>query len=484
MKKSDLKRISTGVDGFDEVLKGGLIPQSTNLLRGGPGAGKTTLGLHFLIEGAKNNEKVIYITLGEPESKIRQSAGIMHLDMAGIQFLDLSPQPDFFSKVESYDIFSPADVEREPTTQKIVEVINNLKPQRVFLDSMTQFKFLSTDNFQFHKQALSFLHFLQESRATILFTTESSSLAPDDDLQFISDCVINLDHDDNGRQLRVSKCRGSDYLNGKHAFKISDRGITVFPNLVPDLNIKGLAEKTLLTGVAEIDKILHTGIEIATINLLTGHSGVGKTTLALKFACTVAESGFNSAIYTFEEEAEMMMMRAEILHIPVRKYVKEGKIFIRKIEPLLYTADEFAQIVRMDSQRNGISLIILDSIAGYKLSLRDSDLVSKLHAFCKYFQNSGLTTLLINEVQNITGDFKVTEEGVSYLADNIIFIRYLELTGQMRKAIGVLKKRLSDFEKTLREFEVTKDGIVVGEPLTKLRGILSGTPTFINGNHE
>lgn len=479
-----IKRVSTGVEGFDEILQGGFIPQSTNLVRGGPGAGKTTLGLHFLIEGAKNNESVIYITLGEPEAKIRRNAEIQHLDLSGVRFLDLSPQPDFFSKVESYDIFSPADVEREPTTKKIVDEISSLKPSRVFLDSMTQFKFLSTDNFQFHKQALSFLHFLQESQATILFTTESSQLAPDDDLQFISDCVVNLEHNANGRQLRVNKCRGSDFLNGDHAFKIADRGITVFPNLVPDIKVKGLAEKNLSTGVAEIDKILHTGIEIGTINLLSGHSGVGKTTLALQMACTVAASGFNTAIYSFEEEIEMMLLRADSLNIPLRKYVQEKKILMVKTEPLLYTADEFALIVRQHAEEFNLSLIIIDSIAGYKLSIKDIDLVSKLHAFCKFFQSSGLTTFLLYEVQNITGDFKVSEEGISYLADNIIFIRYLELKGEMKKAIGVLKKRLSDFEKTLREFKITKDGIVVGEPLTNLRGILSGTPTFIDSNDE
>ncbi len=92
----------------------------------------------------------------------------------------------------------------------------------------------------------------------------------------------------------------------------------------------------------------------------------------------------------------------------------------------------------------------------------------------------GVTVLLINEVEYVTGDFRVTDVGISYLADNIVFIRYLELEGEMRKAIGVLKKRLSDFEKTLRELEISRYGIKVGKPLTQLRGILSGTPEWVD----
>ncbi len=135
--------------------------------------------------------------------------------------------------------------------------------------------------------------------------------------------------------------------------------------------------------------------------------------------------------------------------------------------------------MRQEVEEKKTRIVMIDSVSGYRFSLRGEELVSHLHALCKYLQNMGVTVVLVNEVEQITGDFRATDVGISYLADNIIFLRYLELEGQMRKAIGVLKKRLSDFEKTLREIEITRYGIKVGRPLTGLRGILSGTPEWV-----
>jgi len=185
-------RVSTGITGLDEILSGGLIPKRAYLVRGGPGCGKTTLGLHFLSEGTTKGESSLLISLGEPEAEIRANAQTLGFDLAQVHFLDLSPNATFFTEVQTYDIFSPAEVEREPVTHQILDQIETLHPQRVFLDAMTQFRYLATDAFQFRKQVLSFLRFLIEQGATILFTSEGSVSTPDDDLQFMSDGVINL----------------------------------------------------------------------------------------------------------------------------------------------------------------------------------------------------------------------------------------------------------------------------------------------------
>src|SRR5688572_27673652 len=105
-------RVCTGIAGLDEVLNGGLLAERTYLVRGGPGSGKTTLGMHFLSEGARNGEQTLFINLGEPEKQLRYSAQMLGIDINKITFLDLSPSPDFFSQSQSYDVFSPADVER------------------------------------------------------------------------------------------------------------------------------------------------------------------------------------------------------------------------------------------------------------------------------------------------------------------------------------------------------------------------------------
>lgn len=470
------KRLSTGIVGLDEVLQGGFVPGRAYLVRGGPGTGKTTLGLHFLTAGAANGEKTLFITLGEPEAEIRKNAEAMGFDLSGVRFLDLSPTPEFFVEVETYDLFSPAEVEREPTTRRIVEEVEKLQPSRVFIDAMTQFRYLATDPFQYRKQVLSFLRFLAEQGATVLFTSESSAEAPDEDLQFLADGVIHLEFAPDGRTLSVTKFRGSDFRSGYHAMRLSEKGMEVFPRLVPEDYRREFVPETISSGVPELDELLHGGLERGTVTIITGPSGVGKTTLGLVFMKEAAGRGERSVVYTFEEGVETLLARCEAINIPVHAMMERGTLNVVPIEALRYTPDEFARLVRHEVEEEGSRLVMIDSISGYRLSLRGKDLVSHMHALCKYLANMGVTVLLINEVEHITGEFRATEVGISYLADNIIFLRYLEMGGELHKAIGVLKKRLSDFEKTLREYEITRYGVKVGTPLTGLRGILSGTP--------
>jgi circadian clock protein KaiC len=467
-------RLSTGVLGLNEILLGGFIPRCTYLLRGGPGCGKTTLGLQFLTAGATRGERCLFITLGESEALIRKNAASLGLDLSHVRFLDLSPNSGFFTAMESYDIFSPAEVEREPTTQKIIEVVEDLKPERVFLDAMTQFRFLSTDAFQFRKQVLSFLRFLVESGATVLFTSEGSESAPDDDLQFMSDGVIHLNSSPEGRTISVGKLRGSDFRSGRHSMRLTGTGMQVFPRLLPQMYQQEYVAESISSGVPEVDEMLHGGLERGTITIISGPSGVGKTTLGLQFMKEAAGRGERSAVYIFEEWKETVLRRCEAVNIPVHKMMEREMLSVMQVEPLHFSPDEFAQMVRREVEEHKATIVMIDSISGYRLSLHGEDLVSHLHALCKYLQNMGVAVLLINEVEAITGEFRVTEVGISYLADNIIFLRYLEMQGEIRKVIGVLKKRLTNFEKTLREIEISRYGIKMGRPLTGLRGILTG----------
>jgi circadian clock protein KaiC len=469
-----LARLTTGVSGLDEVLYGGLVANRAYLVRGGPGCGKTTLGLHFLRTGADNGERCLFITLGEPEAELRKNAESLGFDLTDIHFLDLSPNAEFFTQMQSYDIFSPAEVEREPITQQILDQISQLQPQRVFLDAMTQFRYLASDDFQFRKQVLSFLRFLVEQGATVLFTSEGSQSSPDDDLQFMSDGVLHLQFASQGRTISVSKFRGSDFRSGAHVMRLTDHGMEVFPRLLPEMHTQLFAQEIISSGVPELDELLHGGLERGTISLITGPTGVGKTTLGLQFMKEAAGRGERSVVYTFEEAQETLLRRCEAVNIPVRSMIARGTLAVIQIEPLHFSPDEFAQMVRKEVEEQHAQIVMIDSIAGYRVSLRGEDAVSHLHAICKYLQNMGVAVLLINEIAAVTGDFQVSDVGVSYLSDNIVFLRYLELRGEIRKTIGVLKKRLSNFERTIREIEVSKYGIKVGRPLTGIQGVLTG----------
>jgi circadian clock protein KaiC len=193
-----------------------------------------------------------------------------------------------------------------------------------------------------------------------------------------------------------------------------------------------------------------------------------------------AGRGERSVIYTFEERKETLLHRCQAVNIPAHIMLKRGTLSVVQVEPLHYAPDEFANLVRHEVEQQNARIVMIDSISGYRLSVQGDELIAHIHALCKYLQNMGVAVLLVNEVETITGDFRPTEIGISYMADNIVFLRYLEMQGELRRAIGVLKKRMTDFEKTLREFEITRYGIKVGKPLTNLRGILKGSPEWVN----
>ncbi len=476
-------RHPTGLPGLDEVLHGGLIPERAYLVRGGPGTGKTTLGLHFLAAGVALGERALLITLESSETQLRRDAESQSLDLSGIEFLDLSPTREFFAQNQSYDIFSPGDVERDPTTQQIVGTIQEHKPQRVFVDAVTTLRYLAPDAFQFRKQALSFLRYLVEHGATVLMSSEPTASVPDDDLRFMSDGIIDLaispGHGVLRRTLSIGKMRGSDFQGGPHAMRLTGRGMEVYPSLVPGDHSHPFEAELIGSGIPEFDEMLGGGIERGTITILSGPSGAGKTTLGVQFMKEAALRGERSVVYAFEEGMATLLHRCESIGVPLREMVEGGSLAVVEVEPLRFSPAEFALMVRKEVEERGTRIVMIDGIAGYRLTLAGDDLVLQLHALGRYLKNMGVTVLLVNETEAITGEFRATEVGVSYLCDNLIFLRYLEMDGELRKAVGVLKKRLGDFARTLREISVTCDGVKVGEPLTALRGILTGTPEWV-----
>jgi circadian clock protein KaiC len=490
MEADSDKRCPTGIVGLDEVLHGGLVRHRAYLARGGPGTGKTTLGLHFLRAGIAQGERALLITLESSEGQLRSDAEAQGLALEGIHVLDLSPTREFFAENQSYDIFSPADVERDPTTRQIIDSVQEHRPERVFVDAITTLRYLSPDAFQFRKQALSFLRFLVESGATVMMSSEPTVAVPDDDLRFMSDGIVDLDvSSDHGmlrRTLSVSKMRGSDFEGGRHSLRLTGRGMVVYPRLVPAAHDREFTAEIIPSGLAELDEMLGGGIERGTITILSGPSGVGKTTLGMQFMKEAATRGERSVVYAFEEQRDTLLHRCRSVGIPVQDMVEEGTLSVVQVEPLRFSPAEFALLVRREVEDRGARIVMIDGVSGYRLTLAGDDLVAQLHALGRYLKNMGVTVLFINELEGIIGDFRATEVGVSYLCDNLVFLRYLEMDGELRKVIGVLKKRVGDFGKALRELQITDRGIRVGAPLSGLRGVLTGTPEWVDhraGSH-
>jgi circadian clock protein KaiC len=474
----DDDRLTSGVAGLDDVLYGGFIPRRSYMVRGEPGVGKTALGLHFLAAGAAGGDTVLFLSQGATEEALRQDAASIGIATDGIDFLDFTPAPEVFTDRRAYDIFTTPDVGAESWADEVIRYVDERRPSRVFLDALTQGRHLATDIVDFRRQAHAFLRYLVDRGATVLFASGSSDPRTDEDLQFLSDGVLHIEYSRaaGGRILTVTKLRGSRFRLGHHSIRIEGDGVHVYPRLMPETHGRDFSPDQIRSGVPEIDALVGGGIERGTVTLITGPTGIGKTTLALTFAKAAAERGERSVVYSFEETVDSVCHRSRAVGIPVQEMVDAGDLAVIAAEPLDYTPEQFALAVRHEIEERGARLIVLDSLAGYKLAVRGDELSAHIHALCNYLKNMGATVILIWEMTSITGEFQATDAGLSYLADNIVFLRYMELDGELRRVIGVLKKRLSDFEKRLRELQITSEGVKVGEPLSGMRGILRGVP--------
>jgi circadian clock protein KaiC len=477
MRRAEGARVSTGVQGLDEVLFGGLLAGRIYLVRGGPGVGKTALGLHFLAEGVRLGERVAFLSHGSTEQQTAVDAASLGIDTSGISFVDFSPPLEFFREARAYDVFPPSDVERDEFTATLVRSFEEIEPRRVFLDSLTQVRHLSEDLIDFRRQAHAFLRFLSSTGATVIFASGSSDRSSDEDVQFMSDGVVNLDYSVAfGRTVVVNKLRGSAFRLGEHSARIDDEGLHVFPRLLPEKFERNVPDERLRSGIPELDAVLGGGIERGQVTLITGPTGVGKTTVGTQFVTEACERGEHAVIYTFEETVDVLRRRSDGVGMRLGELIDSGPLSVVEVEPLHYTPDEFALTVRREVEEHHAQAVMIDSTAAYRLSMQGKDLVPHLHALCKYLKNVGVTVLLIYENSQITGEFRVTDSDVSYLADNIVFLRYVEMSGELRRVLGVLKKRTSTFEPLLRELTIGRDGLRVGEPMGAYRGILSGIP--------
>ncbi|MDN3519556.1 gas vesicle protein GvpD [Aquisalimonas lutea] len=472
------ERVLTGVAGFDAILRGGLIPRRAYLIRGGPGSGKTTLGLHFLVNDP--TESSVFITLGEPEDQLRSNAERSGVPMDKVAVLDLSlGQAEVASG--NYSLLESWDVEGNAVHDGILEYVREHRPRRILIDSLSQMRYLASDSFQFRKQVLSLLRTLTASGATVVFTSEQAASEDDHALPFLSDGVISLEHTDNGRRCVVTKLRGSSFAEGPHYFSLGDGGMTLYPRLIPDRHGRPVEHTQLGSGIPEFDALTRGGIERGTVTLLSGPTGVGKTTLGAQLMSEAARRGERSVIYCFDEGTSTFFSRCRQVNLPMEEMVDSGHLHFEAVEPLHYNPDQFAAGVRTEVEQRGTTTVMIDSLSGYHQSVRGDELQQRVHALCRYLVNMGVTVLLVNEVFSITGEqTRVTEHGLSYIADNIIMLRYIELDGELRKTVGVLKKRAGGFEKGLREFEITQEGIRIGAPLRGLRGILSGIPEIVS----
>lgn len=477
------KRLSSGIEGLDKILSGGFIKKRSYLLKGGPGTGKTTLGLHFLEEGINNNEKCMFINLEAAKEELIKDAKGFNFKIEQVHVLDLTPTGDYVTEDE-YDIFNPEEVEQVPIIKKIINNVKKIKPDRLVFDGLSNLYYLYENKYKLRKNIISLMQYLARHDTTSLFITEDTG-GMDNILQFIASGVINLEYDGYERKLNIVKFRGSNHLKDYHSLTINEDGVDILPNIFYKNETRNINREVMSSGIKEIDNLLKGGLESSTNTIIMGPTGVGKTTFSISFIRNAIKNNKNALVYLFEESEQLLRQRCEEIGMPLNSFLENDNLKITTVNSLEYNPIEFSNLVRYDVEKEDSDILLLDSITGYYLSFVNEyytqfDLLKHLHNLSNYLTNQGITVLMTNEMENITGEFKTSDFGISYLADNIVFLRYLEMNGELNKAIGVLKKRLSNFEKTIREFEITEKGLVVGKPLKNVRGILKNDLEFLD----
>jgi circadian clock protein KaiC len=481
--------LSTGISGLDSILAGGLIKNRIYLIEGEPGTGKTTTGLQFLVAGARNGESVVYITLAETAAELQGVAQSHGWNLDGIHIHEVLPSENLLNPEVEYTMFHPSEVEMGTTTQMILSVIDKHKPTRVVIDSLSELQLLADSPLRYRRQVLALKQFFASRSCTVMLLDDRTAAGIDLQVRSIAHGVITLDQSvkDYGaerRRVRVVKYRGVAFRGGMHDYDIQYGGLCVYPRLVAaESRVMGKRVQ-LKSGLAELDTLLGGGLEEGTSTLIAGPPGTGKSSLAAQFVTAAAKRGQTSAMFLFEEAANNLLNRADGLGMEIRKPYDDGTLSIQQIDPAELSPGEFSTVVCQAADR-GCKVIVIDSINGYLNAMPDERfLTTHLHELLTYLGQRGVVTILVGVQQGMLGGQMSTTVDASYLADNVLMLRYFEHDGEVKQAVSVFKKRGSLHERTIRQFSMSKDGIKVGAALRGFRGILTGVPVYVGSGPE
>ena len=472
---------ATGIGGLDDILCGGLTPYRLYLIEGVPGSGKTTLAMQYLLEGARQGEQVLYVTLSETEEELRAMAQSHGFNLDGVTIRELVPPEESLQPAEQYTMFHPAEVELSETTRTILADVERLKPTRLVFDSLSELRLLAGDPLRYRRQLLALKQFFRGRRCTVLLLDDLTSSARDLQVQSIAHGVIVLEqllpeYGSDRRRLRVLKHRGRKFRGGYHDYLIGTGGLEVFPRLVAAEHRHNVGGEKYSSGIAQLDKLLGGGLERGTSTLVVGAAGTGKSTLAAQFCAAAAASGQKAAMFVFDESKATLMSRMSGIGSTFEQRVADGSVVVRQVDPAELTPGELTHAIRQEVEERGACVIVIDSLNGYLNAMPgERFLTIHLHEILMYLGERGVATILIGAHQGLIGTNMQTPIDASYLADAVVLMRYFELKGEVRQAISVVKKRGGNHERTIREFSM-EGGIRLGEPLRQFRGVLTGVP--------
>lgn len=484
-KKVTINKLPTGIPGLDEIMGGGLPEFSFNILAGTPGCGKTTLAHQFMFANATPEKPALYFTvLGEPALKmLRYQQQYQFFDQAkmgtAIRFVNLS---EVVLSEDMGAVLATIIKEVEATGPSIVVVDSFRTVVRKAQDGGSSTGEMELQAFV---QRLA-LHLTSWQATTFLIGEYTEAEMRDNPVFTVADGLFWLyqmvERNSIVRRLQIMKLRGQASVPGLHTFRITSAGLQAFSRTMGMTGKKEpRSQRRLSIGVPELDKLMGGGIPEGDSLLIAGSSGTGKSVLAQQFICEGIRVGEPGVVAVFEERPAEYTARADSLGLDMTTPEGDGNLKVLYLRPLDLSVDETMQEILDAVQKIGAKRLVIDSLAGFEMALAPgfrTDFRESLYRMIGALTGNGVTILSTVEMEESFTSFGFTTYLISFLTDDIIRLRYIEMDGELRKILVVVKMRGGNHSKDIREFDITDEGFVIHEKkrLQDYRNLVSGLP--------